>query len=86
MRETKVRLDGWCEGRLGQQSYDGGGCVSIRERLERVETLCSFAALLCSGGYHLQRGGGMPLHDAVGINCKKGTTTENQAAVVKYMG
>ena len=26
-------------------------------------------ALPCSGGYHLERGG-MPLHDAVGINCK----------------
>ena len=33
-------------------------------------------ALPCSGGYHMERGG-MPLHDAVGINCKKGTTTEN---------
>ena len=30
-------------------------------------------ALPCSGGYHLERGG-MPLHDAVGINCKKGST------------
>ena len=27
-------------------------------------------ALPCSGGYHLKRGG-MPLHDAVGINCKR---------------
>ena len=34
-------------------------------------------ALLCSGGYHME-GGGMPLHDTVGINCKKGATTENQ--------
>ena len=34
-------------------------------------------ALRCFGGYHLERGW-MPLHDAVGINCKKGTTTENQ--------
>ena len=41
-------------------------------------------ALLCSGGYHLERIG-MPLHDAVGINCKKGATTENQCAGVKYM-
>ena len=30
-------------------------------------------ALPCSGGYHMERGG-MPLHDAVGINCKKGAT------------
>ena len=31
-------------------------------------------ALTCSGGYHLERGG-MPLNDAVGINCEKGATT-----------
>ena len=30
--------------------------------------------------------GGMPLHDAVGINCKKGATNENQESAVKYMG
>ena len=43
-------------------------------------------ALPCSGGYHLERGG-MPLHDAVGINCKKmSPTTENQGSGVKYMG
>ena len=41
--------------------------------------------LPCSDGYHLERGG-MPLHDAVGINCKNGATTENQGASVKYMG
>ena len=29
---------------------------------------------------------GMPLHDAVGINCRKGVTTENQGAGVNYMG
>ena len=28
----------------------------------------------------------MPLHDAVGINCKKDGTTENQGSGVKYMG
>ena len=27
----------------------------------------------------------MQLHDAVGKNCKKGATTENQGADVKYM-
>ena len=42
-------------------------------------------AILCSGGYHLERGG-MQLHDAVGINCKKGATTESQGSGVKYMG
>ena len=38
-------------------------------------------ALPCSGGYHLERSG-MPLHDAVRINCKTGTTTENQGTDV----
>ena len=42
-------------------------------------------ALPCSDGYHMERGW-MPLHDAVGINCKKGVTTENQGSGVKYMG
>ena len=41
--------------------------------------------LPCSGGFHMERDG-MPLHDAVGINCKKGATTEYQGADVKYMG
>ena len=44
-------------------------------------------ALPCSGCDHLERGG-MPLrlHDAVGANCKRGATTENQGAGVKHMG
>ena len=28
----------------------------------------------------------MPLHDVVGINCKKDRTTETQGTDVKYMG
>ena len=40
-------------------------------------------ALSCSGGYHLKKGG-MPLHNANEINCKRGATTENQGADVKY--
>ena len=35
-RETEVRLDGWCEGGLGQQRNDGGGCASVREKSVRV--------------------------------------------------
>ena len=27
----------------------------------------------------------MPLHDAVGINCKKGATTEHKDSAIKYM-
>ena len=42
-------------------------------------------ALPCSSGYHLESGR-MPLHDAVGINCQRGATTEYQSADVKYMG
>ena len=42
-------------------------------------------ALPRSGCYHLERGG-MPSHGAVGINCRKGATTENQGSGVKYMG
>ena len=41
-------------------------------------------ALPCSGGYHMESGG-MPLRDAVGINCKTGAATENQGSGVKYM-
>ena len=41
--------------------------------------------LPCSGGYHQGRGE-MQLHDAVGINCKKSATTENQGADVKGKG
>ena len=37
----------------------------------------------CCSGYHLVRGG-MPLHGAVGINCKNAKTSENQGSGVKY--
>ena len=45
-------------------------------------TVFFLTALSCSGGYHMERRG-MLLHDAVGINCKKGATTENQGSCVK---
>ena len=32
MRQTKVRLDGWCDSGLCQQRNDGGGSVTILER------------------------------------------------------
>ena len=50
-----------------------------------LDTVFFPTALPSSGGYHMERGG-MPLHDAVGINCKNGATTENQDSTVKYMG
>ena len=37
-KETEVRLDGWCGGGLRQQRNDGGGCATMRERSERVES------------------------------------------------
>ena len=37
-RETEVRLDGWCEGGLRQLRNDGGGCSTMSERPERVES------------------------------------------------
>ena len=37
-RETEVRLDGWCKGGLRQQRNDCGGCATMRERSERVES------------------------------------------------
>ena len=35
-RETKVGLDGWCEGGLGQQRSDGGGCATMDRKAWRV--------------------------------------------------
>ena len=54
-------------------------------RLFLLGTVFFRTALPCSGGYHMERRG-MPLHDAVWINCKKGATTENQGSGVKYIG
>ena len=59
-------------------------CNWINFKLPFFLALCQ-TSLPCFGGYHLERGG-MPLHDAVWINCKKCATTENQGADVKYMG
>ena len=42
-------------------------------------------ALPGTGGYLLETGG-MQLHDAVGIYCKKSATTEIHGAGVKYIG
>ena len=50
-----------------------------------LDTVFFRTALPCSGGYHMERGG-MPLHDAVGINSKNVANTENQGSGVKYKG
>ena len=59
-RETEVRLDGWCEGRFGQQRNDSGGFASMHKRPERVESpsthvtelvsRCHFCLALCFFG------------------------------------
>ena len=38
MRETEVSLDRWCEGGLRQQRKDGGGCKTMCERSEGMES------------------------------------------------
>ena len=37
-RETEVRLAGCCEGGLRQHRNDGGGCATMREKTESVES------------------------------------------------
>ena len=37
-RETEARLDGLCEGGLRQERNDGGGCATMRERPESVQS------------------------------------------------
>ena len=37
-RETEVRLDGWCEGSVGQQINYGEGYASMCERVESPGT------------------------------------------------
>ena len=34
MRDTEVRLDGWCESGLGQERDNCGGCASMSKRLK----------------------------------------------------
>ena len=39
----EYHMDGWYEGGLGQQRNDSGGCASMRERSERVESPVTYA-------------------------------------------
>ena len=92
----------WMDGVKMAYGNRGMTAEAAQQRLERVEspgtyvtmsfklpfllgTVFFWTTLQCSGGYYIERGG-MPLHDAVGIYCKKGATTENQGSGVKYMG
>ena len=42
-------LDGRCEDGLGQQRYDGGGCATMRERPERVESHGAYVVVVAVG-------------------------------------
>ena len=47
----RVRLNGWCEGGLGQQRNDSGGCASMSERSERVESRGTYLTERVSRGH-----------------------------------
>ena len=93
MRETEVRLDGWCEGGLRQQRNKGGGCATIRERSGRVEipgTYITESASRCHFCLALFFRTALPCSGSYhlergGINCKKSATIENQGSDVKCM-
>ena len=70
-------------GKSGEPWYICNGMCFMRPFL--LGPVFFRTALTCSGGYHLRRGG-MPLHDAVGINCKNGATTDYQGADIRHMG
>ena len=84
------RNDGWCRlldnarkiGKSGDPWYICN-CMSFMSPF-LFGTVFFRTALSSSGGYDMERGE-MPLHDAVGINCKKGATTEHQGSGVKYI-
>ena len=38
VRGRQVSLDGWCQGGLRRQWNNGGGCLSMSKRSERVES------------------------------------------------
>ena len=63
------------------------GAESSGANVDESVSLGHFACFRCSFGlpsrvlvaYHLERSG-MPLHDAVVVNCKKAATTKNQGS------
>ena len=50
-RATEVSLDGWCGGGLRQQINDGGGCATMSEGSERVESPGTYVTECVSRGY-----------------------------------
>ena len=46
-----MSLDGWSEDGLRQQRNDGGGCATMRERLERVESPGTYVTERVSCGH-----------------------------------
>ena len=78
-----MRDDARKTGKKGEPWYICNGMSFTRPSL--LDPVFFHTALPCSGGYHMERGG-MPLQDAVGMNCSKGATTENKGLGVKYTG
>ena len=82
----KPRL-GWANGikmALGISGADPWyicNCMSVTQKFF-LDPVFFRTALPCSGGYQMERYV-MSFHDAVGINWKNGTTTENQGAYGK---
>ena len=75
--------------REGSEGVEGlGWCMCGWVSLARPSLLGTVffrTALPCAGGYQVERGG-MPLHDAVGMDCEGGAATEGRDAAVKYVG
>ena len=88
-RERRRPRLGWMD---GVKVALGNGGITVdaarqwaKNRKDRLGPVFFRTALPCSGSYHMERGG-KPLHEAVGINCKKGATTEYQVTDVMYIG
>ena len=79
------RMDEYRVARRVLMAEVSGGRVRGRPRLgwmDGVKVALGNRGMMVEA--HMERGG-MPLHDAVGLNCKKDATTENHGSGVKYM-
>ena len=72
---------GWMDGVKVALGNRGMTVEAARQWVKDLKEI----SLSYSCGYHLEKGE-IPLHAAVGINSKKGATTENEGSDIKYMG
>ena len=83
------QLGGWREGGLGQQRDYGGGCSKDwKEQTAHIYAgIFSGPCILFGPPFralldqHLEKGG-MPLHNAVGVNCERGALLKIKAEVI----